>query len=157
MDFVADYLFDADHGTVARDVREASSDVFLNGQFITLHDPGVLLVTIAGPGASGMRAKVTDAVAQLQNPMDRKTFESARNAFLYHIISQVQTPQTRADNFGWYAVEGNLPYAPGDTSGDYVQAAQSLDPGYVAQIVRRYLQHPAVVELAPAHAQGSAT
>lgn len=157
MDFIADYLFDGDHGTVAREVHKASNDAFLNGQFITLHDPGVLLVTVSGSNAQTMRSKIAAAVEALQTPMDRKTFDAAKNAFLYHIISQVQTPESRADNFGWYAAEGNLQYAPGDVSGEYVQNAQSLDPGYVAQVVRQYLQHPAVVQLTPAHSEGTAS
>ncbi len=157
MDFIADYLFDADRGTVAREARSTANDAFLNGQFITLHDPGVLLVTVSGAHAQEMRSKITSAVEALATPMDRKTFDAAKNAFLYHIISQVQTPETRADNFGWYAAEGNLPYAPGDASGQYVEAAQALDPGYVAQIVREYLQHPAVVELTSAHSEGTAS
>ena len=147
LDFIADYLFDSDHGTVAKSAREAGGDVFLNGQFITLHNPGVMIVTVAGTGAAQVRSKVLDAVTSVQQPMDQKTFDAARKAFEYHILSQLQTPQTRADNFGWYAAEGNLPYAPGENSGDYVKAAESLDPAYVAQIARQYLQHPAIVEL----------
>ncbi|HEV3152184.1 MAG TPA: hypothetical protein VGZ02_00110 [Candidatus Baltobacteraceae bacterium] len=155
LDFVADYLFDPDHGTISRAVRAGSSDTYLNGQFITLHNPGVLLVTIGGTGASGARAKVTDAITSMSTPLDKNTFDAARNAFIYHIFSQIQTPQSRADNFGWYAAEGNLPYAPGDVSGQYLQAAQSLDAGYVAEIVRRYLQNPTVVELSAGRTTGS--
>jgi hypothetical protein len=79
--------------------------------------------------------------------MDTKTFEAARTGFEYHIFSQIQTPLTRADNFGWYAAEGNLPYAPGNDSGAYLRAARSLDPAFIAETVRKYLQHPSIVEL----------
>lgn len=94
-----------------------------------------------------MRQNVLDAVSALQKPMDAKTFAAARAAFVYHILSQIQTPLSRADNFGWYAGEGNLPYAPGSDSGAYLRAAESLDPGFIAQAARRFLQHPSVVTL----------
>jgi predicted Zn-dependent peptidase len=68
-------------------------------------------------------------------------------AFLYHVASDTETPQQRADNLGWYAVEGNPSYAPGDASEEYQQAARSLDPQYVADIVRRYLMQPVSVKL----------
>ena len=147
MDFIADYLFDGDHGTVAAAVRKKQSDAFVNGQFITLHNPGILLVTVSGGSSAALRSGVLDGVTGMQQPLDRETFDAARTAFEYHILSQTQTPSSRADNFGWYAAEGNAAYAPGDESLQYLQAAQSLDPGYVAEIVRKYLQHPAIVQL----------
>lgn len=146
MDFIADYLFDADHGTLAAAARKNAS-ALVSGQFITLHDPGVLLLTISGTGAGALRSQVLDAVRAMQQPMDSKTFAAARNAFEYHILSQIQTPISRADNFGWYAAEGNLPYAPGSDSGAYLRAAQALDPNFVAQTARTFLQHPSVVLL----------
>lgn len=146
MDFIADYLFDPDHGTLTTTLP-AKSQVLIDGQFITLHDPGVMLVTVSGSGAADMRQNVLDAVSALQKPMDAKTFAAARAAFVYHILSQIQTPLSRADNFGWYAAEGNLPYAPGSDSGAYLRAAESLDPGFIAQAARRFLQHPSVVTL----------
>lgn len=146
MDFIADYLFDSDYGTVALANRK-SGTVLVNGQFITLHNPGVLLVTISGSGSNALRAQVLDAVQKMQQPMDGKAFQAAKNAFEYHIFSQIQTPISRADNFGWYAAEGNLPYAPGNESGAYLQAARSLDPAFVAQTARTFLQHPSIVQL----------
>jgi len=128
-------------------VRKKQSDAFVNGQFITLHNPGILLVTVSGGSSAALRSGVLDGVTGMQLPLDRKTFDAARTAFEYHILSQTQTPSSRADNFGWYAAEGNAAYAPGDESLQYLQAAQSLDPGYVAEIVRKYLQHPAIVQL----------
>lgn len=157
MDFVADYLFDPDRGTVVRAARRTAGDAYVSGQFITLHDPGVLIVTIGGDGASKLRDDVSNAIAALENPLDRGTFEAARNAFVYHILSQIQTPSDRADNFGWYAAEGNLPYAPGSSSGEYLANAEALDPGYIAQVVRQYLQHPSIVELTTAHGEGKST
>lgn len=156
MDFIADYLFDPDHGTLAK-VLPPKSQVLLNGQFITLHDPGVMLLTVTGTGAADMRQNVLDAVSALQKPMDAKTFAAARAAFVYHILSQIQTPLSRADNFGWYAGEGNLPYAPGSDSGAYLRAAEALDPGFVAQAAQRFLQHPSLVTLsANKKSQGAA-
>jgi predicted Zn-dependent peptidase len=128
-------------------MRKTQRDAFVNGQFITLHNPGVLLVTVSGSTASSLRSVVTDAVSGMQKPLSANAFNAARMAFEYHILTQTQTPSSRADNYGWYAAEGNLQYAPGDESSQYFQAAQSLDPGYVADVVRKYLQRPAVVQL----------
>ncbi len=146
MDFIADYLFDPDHGTLPQSVR-SQRDLFVTGQFVTLHDPGVLLVTISGETASSLQQNVLDAVAQMQQPLDAATFARAQKAFVYHILSQIQTPVERADNAGWYAAEGNAQYAPGNASGMYVSTANSLDPQFVAQTVRAYLQHPVIVRL----------
>jgi hypothetical protein len=147
LDFVADYLFDSDYGTLARAIQRANPKAFVNGQFITLHNPGVLLLTIAGVDSPAIRQQVRDAIASLQQPMSAHDFQAARNAFEYHIFHDTQTPMERADNFGWYAAEGNADYAPGADSGAYLKAVESLDPGFVAQIVRKYLQHPAIVQL----------
>ncbi len=157
LDFVADYLFDNEHGTLARSVQQANPDAFVNGQFITLHNPGVLLLTISGENSPEIRQQVLEATARMEQPMDGKSFDAARAAFEYHIFSQTQTPLERADNFGWYAVEGNASYAPGAASGDYVKAIESLDPNYVAQTVRAYMQHPAIVELLSTGQKGTTT
>lgn len=146
MDFVADYLFDPDHGTLPRSIS-ARRDVFATGQFITLHDPGVLLVTVSGDTAGSLQPNILDAVAGMQKPLDAATFARAQKAFVYHILSQIQTPVARADNAGWYAAEGNAQYAPGSDSGAYLSAAASLDPQFVAQAVRTYLAHPVIVHL----------
>jgi predicted Zn-dependent peptidase len=146
MDFIADYLFDPDRGTVTRAVH-AQRDLFVNGQFVTLHDPGVLLVTLSGESAATFQQTVLDAVTAMAQPLDAAAFAQARKAFLYHILTQIQTPLERADNAGWYAAEGNAQYAPGDSSGTYLNAASSLDPQFVAQTVRAYLQKPVIVHL----------
>lgn len=154
MDFIADYLFDPQRGTVAQAVR-SQPNVFVGGQFVTLHDPGILLVTISGETAAAVQQPVLDAVAAMAQPLDAATFSQARQAFLYHIMSQIQTPVERADNAGWYTAEGNAQYAPGDPSKIYVNAVNSLDPQFVAQIARRYLQRPAIVRLLQSSAGGS--
>jgi predicted Zn-dependent peptidase len=146
MDFIADYLFDPDHGTLSLAARKNKSTL-VNGQFITLHNPGVLLLTISGTGASNFRQQVLDTVNAMRQPLDRNTFDAARAAFEYHIFSQIQTPLSRADNFGWYAAEGNLGYAPGNDTGTYLKAARSLTADFVAQTVRTYLQQPSIVQL----------
>ena len=88
-----------------------------------------------------------EALDTLQQPMDRQTFDAAREAFLYHVATDTQTPQERADNLGWYTVEGNLEYAPGALNGSYERIARALDPQYVADVVRHYLGKPVVVDL----------
>lgn len=147
LDFIADYLFRDQTGVVSKELERAQSDALVVGQFITLHDPGVMLVTIGGDHEKQAEERVMKALTTLQQPMDSKTFDSAREAFLYHVAADTQTPQERADNLGWYSVEGNLGYAPGITNGSYERNARSLDPQYIADVVRRYLGKPVVVDL----------
>jgi predicted Zn-dependent peptidase len=153
LDFVADYLFRDQTGVVSKALDRSRSDALVVGQFITLHDPGVMVVTIGGAHEKQAEQRVLQALTDLQQPMDRQSFEAAREAFLYHVAADTQTPQERADNLGWYTVEGNLGYAPGIVNGSYEQAARSLDPQYVADIVRKYLGKPIVVDLIAAAPQ----
>ncbi|HEY8298077.1 MAG TPA: hypothetical protein VIG32_08665 [Candidatus Baltobacteraceae bacterium] len=154
LDFVADYLFNADNGVVTAAADSIDPDSVVNGQFITLHEPGVLLVTISSQKQAGaLRAETLAAVDRLRSPLDARAFAAARKAFEYHILSAVQTPVNAADNFGWFAVEGDAAYAPGDVSGTYVRDVESLDPRFVASVVRAYLAHPATVELTQSHSQ----
>lgn len=157
LDFVADYLFREQTGVVTKALDQGKSDALVIGQFITLHDPGVMLVTIGGDHEKQAEQRVLDALTTLQQPMDRQTFEAAREAFLYHVAADTQTPQQRADNLGWYSVEGNLEYAPGIGNGSYERAARTLDPQYVADIVRRYLGKPVVVDLVATTPQKEST
>lgn len=153
LDFVADYLFRDETGVVPKALDRSQSDALVIGQFITLHDPGVMVVTIGGDHEKQAEQHVLAALTALQQPMDPKTFEAAREAFLYHVAADTQTPQERADNLGWYTVEGSLEYAPGITSGSYERSARALDPQYVAEVVRRYLGKPVVVDLIAATPQ----
>lgn len=156
LDMVADYLFNAQSGSIVRAVRQAYPTTYVNGQFITLHDPGVMLVTVSGANAQEVQSRIVDALAELTKPLHAQTFAAARTAFEYHILSDLQTPVNQADNFGWYAVEGNAAYAPGDATQTYLHNLESLDPHFVAQTVRRYLTHPTVVRLLTSSAaQGS--
>jgi predicted Zn-dependent peptidase len=147
MDFLADYLFRDDTGVVSRALAASKDDAYVSGQFITLHDPGVLVVTVGGDAAKSAKQRVLDEIAKLAVPMDPAAFAAAREAFLYHLASDTQNPQEQAENLGWYAAEGNATYAPGDAAGSYVAKARELDPAYVAEIVRRYLKDPVTVTL----------
>jgi predicted Zn-dependent peptidase len=153
LDFVADYLFRERTGVVSKGLDRSRSDALVAGQFVTLHDPGVMVVTIGGEHEKQTEQKVLAALGQLAQPMDPQTFNAAREAFLYHVAADTQTPQERADNLGWYTVEGNLQYAPGIAEGSYAKAARELDPQYVADVVRRYLHNPVIVDLVAASPQ----
>jgi len=146
LDFVADYLFREQTGLVSK-ALDRSGNGLVSGQFITLHDPGVLVVTIGGDREKQTEQRVLTALSTMQQPMDPQTFTAAREAFLYHVATDTQTPQQRADNLGWYTVEGNPQYAPGISDGSYERAARELDPQYVADVVKRYLHNPIVVDL----------
>ena len=66
--------------------------------------------------------------------------------FVYHILSDAQTASALADTYGWYAVEGNPSYAPGEggVSGAYLSAANALTPEFVAATAAKYLDRPGV-------------
>jgi predicted Zn-dependent peptidase len=152
MDFVADYLFRPDFGTVSRRLAEAQPRASVSGQFITLHDPGVFFVTFTATKPSEAKGIVDAGLAAMREPLAAAAFKRALDAFEYHLLSDLQTPLSIADNFGWYAVEGNLAYAPGANGNDgaYFHAARSLTPAFVASIVRKYLDKPGVtVVLSP--------
>jgi predicted Zn-dependent peptidase len=146
LDFVADYLFRDETGLVSKSL-DPTGDVYVNGQFITLHDPGVMLVTIGGSKPAAAESQVLAAIAKLQQPLDAATFAAAREAFLYHLAADSQAPSQQADNLGWYFAEGNASYAPSDETSTYWKAARSLDPQFVASVVQKYLAHPVVVRL----------
>ena len=146
MDFVADYLFRDDTGLVNKGLDPASGD-YVSGQFITLHHPGIMLVTIGGKKSTSVQQRVIDELNKLQQPLDAATFAAAREAFLYHLASDTQLPEEQADNLGWYASEGNPGYAPSDPQSSYWTIARALDPAFVASVVRQYLAHPVTVQL----------
>ncbi len=157
LDFVADYLFNSGDGTVIKAFERAGSSAYLHGQFITLHDPGIMLVTLENTSDQSLEQKVLEAIAALQKPLDAQTFAAAREAFIYHIDTQTQTPGEQADMLGWYAAEGAAAYAPGGS--EYERIARSLDPDFVAATVRRYLSHPVTVRVlvSPQTQTGSST
>lgn len=146
LDFVADYLFRDETGVVTK-ALDPTGDDYVTGQFITLHDPGVMLVTIGGSKPAAVEAKVVAAITSLQTPLDATAFAAAREAFIFHLATDSQAPIEQADNLGWYAAEGNSTYAPSDGASTYWKTARALDPEYVASIVKKYLAHPVVVHL----------
>jgi predicted Zn-dependent peptidase len=153
MDFIADYLFRSDGGSVTKVVAEKYPEAFLLGQFITLHDPGVMLVVYSAKGnTAALRPLVDAGLAQVQKPMDPAAFTHALDAFKYHLLTDLQTPTQMADNFGWYSVEGAPEYAPGADGdrGAYFQAADTLTPDFVAAVAVKYFTAtPVVVTLRP--------
>lgn len=154
LDFIADYLFYPDTGTVQRAVRSTGTSV--TGTFVTYHDPGVFLFSATGGDVVGARAIVTAGLDSVRKPLDAGAFAAAVRTFTYHILSDDQTPSELADTFGWYAVEGNPRYAPGEgIAGRYFSAASSLTPQFVAATAVKYLDRAhAVVDLAPARPAG---
>jgi len=153
MDFIADYLFRPEDGLVARRVGDAFPDSLLVGQFITLHDPGVMFVAFSGKDPDAIKTVVDGGIALVQKPLDAAAFAIARQAFEYHLLSDLQTPTQIADNFGWYTIEGAPEYAPGAAgeTGPYFKAADSLTAEFVASVAVKYLgKPPIVVALRPA-------
>lgn len=141
-DFIADYLFYPDTGSVQKAVRASGSS--LTGTFVTFHDPGVFLLTSVGGDQNAARAAVDAALTAIRRPLDAATFEAARRQFVYHILSDAETPAALADTYGWYAVEGNPGYAPGEggEAGRYLSAAAGLTPEFVAATAAKYLDRP---------------
>ncbi len=150
LDFIADYLFRPGTGTFARQLQHDGDDVGVNGQFITLHDPGVLVVTVEGSDDTHLQEEIVDAISALEQPLSAVDFAAAREAFLYHVGEDTQTAAEEADNLGWYAAEGEPTYAPGGEIYDNI--AESLDSQYVAATVRRYLTRPTIVRIEPSPA-----
>ncbi len=151
-DFIADYLFYPDTGIVQQEVSTTGAS--LVGTFVTYHAPGVFLVSSVGGDQVGTRAAVDAALRAIQTPLAPATFEAARRRFVYHILSDSGTPAALADTYGWYAVEGDASYAPGEggAAGRYLAAAAALTPDFVAATAARYLGRPgAAVTIAPAN------
>ncbi|MDQ6827071.1 MAG: hypothetical protein M3Z14_07740 [Candidatus Eremiobacteraeota bacterium] len=147
LDFIADYLFRSETGVAQVAVSTALPDMYVSGQFVTLHNPGVMLVSIAGKRQAAARKMVEDSITSMMQPLSPQSFLAAKAAFRYHILSDLETPLSQADNFGWYTVEGNPTYAPGASQNRYFAAAQALSPQAVAEVARKYLTKPAIVTL----------
>jgi predicted Zn-dependent peptidase len=141
-DFISDYLFRPETGVVSKAL--ATSKTTVDGKFVTYHDPGVFLISISGGDLAAAKTIVEAALASVKKPLDPRTFAAARQAFVYHMLDDIQTPGELADNFGWYTVEGNSAYAPGagGQRGQYFAAATELTPASVAQTVSAYLDRP---------------
>lgn len=148
LDFVADYLFNPDTGIVTQQTGDI--DATIDAQYVTYYDPGVFYVEATGSQAAAVRPKIDEALAAMRRPLDPKVFESARRQFEYHVATDVATPLSLADNFGWYASEGNAAYAPGAdlNGGRYINSVRALTPQLVAHAVQKYLSaSPAIVTL----------
>jgi predicted Zn-dependent peptidase len=153
-DFIADYLFYPDTGTVQQAI--ATSGASLNGSFVTYHDPGVFLLTSVGGDQTAARAAVDAALLAIRRPLAPAAFEAARKMFIYHILSDAETASALADTYGWYAVEGNPNYATGEngTAGRYLSDAAALTPEFVAATAAKYLDQPgAAINVGPLKAQ----
>ncbi len=132
--------------------RNSHPKALLLGQFITLHDPGVMFVAYGGDGTSDVAGRISSAIAAMDRPLPRPAFTAARAAFKFHVLSDLQAPLQLADTLGWYGIEGNPAYAPGADGerGAYFTAIDALTPESVAAAARRYLDvQPVVVTSAP--------
>lgn len=150
-DFIADYLFYPSTGVIQAAVGATGAS--LVGTFVTYHDPGVFLLSSVGGDQTATRSAVNDGLRTIRAPLAPAAFEAARRRFVYHILSDSGTPAALADTFGWYAVEGNPTYAPGEggAAGRYLAAAASLTPEFVAATAAKYLDQPgAAVTVVPA-------
>jgi hypothetical protein len=153
LDFISDYLFRPQTGIVSAQLDKMQPDTYAVGQFVTLHDPGVFLVWIGGKHVDIGTAVSKKALASMQTPLDRATFESAVKAFAFHMASDLQSAPELSDNRGWYAVQGNPDYAPlaGGADGPYMKSLASLTPDFVAHVAATFLNGSgAVVTLRPA-------
>jgi predicted Zn-dependent peptidase len=145
LDFIADYLFRPGSGTVIAPLSEREPAANLTGQFITLRDPGVFLITFTSAHSDELRASIESALAGMQKPLEKAAFARALDAFEARIATDVQTATEVSDNLGWYTVEGNPKYAPipGLAQTGYFAVAATLTPAFVAETARKYLARPA--------------
>jgi predicted Zn-dependent peptidase len=152
MDFLSDYLMRDGYGTVAQALAKAQPQSSFDGQFITLHDPGVMFAGVWGAGLD-RRGAVNAIRAAVQRvvdaPLSDADFAQASIAFRTHLLHDMDGPQSVADNIGWYFAQGAPAYTPVDMifgAGAYESAASSLTPGFVHDVARRYLSsEPAIV------------
>jgi predicted Zn-dependent peptidase len=151
MDFIADYLFHPIGGLVTRRLASQLPDIRLNGQFITLRPPGVFLFSLIGRGSDSAAAIALAEITKLAaTPLSGAEFARARDVFLYHLQSDLQSPADLAASLGWYAAEGRPGYAPGAQSADggYWKILSQLSPETVRETARKFLvAAPATVTL----------
>lgn len=152
MDFIADYLFNPTTGKVTTRLAAETPNVSLSGQFITLRNPGVFVVSVSGEGSDAAAKIVRDEIAALDKPIATNDFARARNAFIFHLQSDLQTPSDFAASLGWYATEGRPAYAPGtdNGSGSYFRGAAQLSPKTIVDVAQKFLtSQPVTVTLQP--------
>jgi predicted Zn-dependent peptidase len=155
MDFLSDYLTNPDTGVLVKAIAGVDSEADFTGQFVTLRNPGVFFVTVAGKQfdpallPSFIRSTLQSAVGHRFSTAD---FNRARDAYVTHLLRDLQTDQDLADNYGWYFAQGALDYSPSFAdmalSGDYFTQVSSLTPDYVFSVAKKYLlANPAIVVL----------
>lgn len=155
MDFLSDYLTHPGDGTLVTTVAAVDSEADFSGQFITLRNPGVFFLTVAGTqfDPATLPGVLRDAVqSALGHEFSKADFAQARDAYATHLLRDMQTDEGLADNYGWYFAQGALPYSPSATdlalSGDYFSRVSSLTPDYVYSIAKKYLLvNPTIVVL----------
>ena len=126
----------------------ARSDALVAGQFITLHDPGVMVVTIGGErrkAGRAARARARSSAAATAGRADVR--RGARSVSLSRRRGYANAAAARRQSRLVYAPKATSSYAPGIRNGTYEQPARSLDPavrrGHRSPISRK----PVVVDL----------
>jgi len=157
MDFLSDYLADQHAGVFARAALAVNRDAAINGQFVTLENPGLFFVSATGPNVDpgAMGSALRSALAPiLARPLPASEFAQALDAYETRLLRQMDSPQGLADNYGWYFAQGAPSYAPSATDanlgGAYFGNATSLTADYVRDVARRYLgAAPIIITLVP--------
>ncbi len=155
MDFLSDYLAHEGDGALVKTIAAVDSAADFNGQFITLRNPGVFYLTVSGQqfDPATLPGIIRSALqSDVGHEFSKTDFARARDAYVAHLLRDMQTDEALADNYGWYYSQGALPYSPSATdvslSGDYFDKVSSLTPDYVYAIAKKYvLVNPTIVVL----------
>jgi|SRR5579872_645790 len=154
MDFLSDYLMSDTTGTITKALTTAQPNAQFDGQFITLENPGIMFAGVWGVDLNRQAAvDVIRAAAKrvVDAQLSDAAFAQAELAYRAHLLHDMSTPQSLADNLGWYFGQGAPAYTPAALmlgTGDYMSSADSLTAAYVHDIARRYLtSEPAMVTL----------
>lgn len=155
MDFLSDYLTHAGDGVLVKTLAGLDSGADFTGQFITLRKPGVFFLTASSQklDPATLPGTIRDAMqAAIGHQLSKSDFDRARDAYVTHLLRDMQTDEGLADNYGWYFSQGALAYSPSGAdmalSGDYFARVSSLTPDYVYSVAKKYLLgSPATVVL----------
>ena len=93
LDFIADYLFREETGVVAARSRSVAERRARHRSVHHAARSGRYARDDRRRSRKASRAERARALTALQQPMDRQTFDAAREAFLYHVAADTQTPQ----------------------------------------------------------------
>ena len=158
MDFLSDYLTDQHNGQFAKAAAAAAADATVNGQFVTLENPGLFFVSVSGTAVdpAAMEKTLRNALqSELTRTMPHDQFADAIDAYETRLLRQMDSPQGLADNYGWYFAQNAPAYAPSATDpvlgGAYFANAASLTPEFVRDVARRYLGAPPIVIVVTPH------